>query len=132
MRATFPSAPGCRNEGTPDYAWAGGLSNCKDGAGFSTTGRLLAAANGERVMEPDFRRGFPQHVFALNDPATWNVIACSVQKTPTEHDPWIGVQGVRIESTPDRLHLPRTHVNYRVRSSRRRRTRACPFHLQES
>ncbi len=92
---------------------------------------VLGTSKGERVMQPSFGCGIHDYVFAPNDAATRGLIANEVQKSLSEYEPRITVEGVRVESFPGSENRLLIYVDYRVRTNNAKRNLVYPFYLTE-
>lgn len=89
---------------------------------------ILATAQGERVMRPDFGCGIHRLVFSLNDAATIGRVAEEVRLALIRWEPRIDVLDVDTE-VQGRGEVLLINVHYRVRATNNFFNLVYPFYL---
>jgi phage baseplate assembly protein W len=92
---------------------------------------ILATAQGERQMRPQFGCGMQEMVFAPNNPTTFGNVAHQVRKALTDNESRIDVMDVRVETGPDEPNKVLIRVDYRIRSTNSYHNMVYPFFVQE-
>jgi len=92
---------------------------------------ILATAQGERQMIPQFGCGMQEYVFAPNNANTFGNVAHLVRKALTTYEARIDVLDVQVETTPDEPNKVLIRVDYRIRSTNSYHNLVYPFFVQE-
>ncbi|OLB36161.1 MAG: baseplate protein [Acidobacteria bacterium 13_2_20CM_57_17] len=92
---------------------------------------ILATAQGERQMRPQFGCSMQEFVFASNNPSTFGNVAHLVRKALTEYEPRVDVRDVQVQITPDEPNKVLIRVDYRIRSTNAYHNLVYPFFVQE-
>ncbi|MEX2283713.1 MAG: GPW/gp25 family protein [Gemmatimonadota bacterium] len=92
---------------------------------------ILATAQGERVMRPEFGAGLPREVFSPNDPRNRAVIAVRAREALIRDEPRIDVLDVRAEVDPEEDSRVLIYVDYRVRVNNAVFNLVYPLYLTE-
>jgi phage baseplate assembly protein W len=92
---------------------------------------ILATAQGERMMRPEFGCGIHNLVFAPNDITTRTRVTNEVREALILWEPRIDVLDVTVE-TKGRGELLLINVHYRVRTTNNLFNMVFPFYLEHS
>jgi uncharacterized protein len=92
---------------------------------------ILATAQGERQMRPQFGCGMQDLVFAPNNPTTFGNVAHLVRKALTENEARIDVLDVQVITGPDEPNKVLIRVDYRIRSNNSYHNMVYPFFINE-
>jgi phage baseplate assembly protein W len=92
---------------------------------------VLATAQGERVMRPDFGAGLADLVFAPDTAATRGLVASRVREALLDFEPRIDVLDVAVAADPDRPTRLLIDVAYQVRATNSRFNLVYPFFLEQ-
>lgn len=92
---------------------------------------ILATAQGERVMRPDFGAGLPRDLFSPNDPRNRALIAVRAREALVMNEPRIDVLDVRVDVDPNEDSRVLIHVDYRVRVNNAVFNLVYPLYLTE-
>lgn len=92
---------------------------------------ILATAQGERVMRPDFGAGLPRDLFSPNDARNRALIAVRAREALVMNEPRIDVLDVRVDVDSDEDSRVLIHVDYRVRVNNAVFNLVYPLYLTE-
>lgn len=89
---------------------------------------ILGTAYGERPMRPEYGCGIHDLVFDTVDAGLAGRVAAEVRASLTRWEPRVDVVDVDAGPDPDRPHVLRIAVSYRVKATNDRRNLVFPFY----
>jgi phage baseplate assembly protein W len=93
---------------------------------------ILATAQGERVMRPDFGCGIHDMVFAPNSATVLGRVKQDVLQALIRYEPRIDVLEVSTENSPEAPNLLLIRVHYRIRANNAIGNLVYPFYITEA